>query len=96
MSLPEPINISNEMIPQGFRKVYIGPPADDTGSVKVTGVDAVYRHEPGEPPMYLVLMKLDDYAVRDIVMNDGQIWLCQITDSMVPFSFIATNSLSYD
>lgn len=70
----------------GFEKVWVGPPADDTG-IPVDGVWAQFAWEEPAPPMYAVLMEFSDDDLELIKANGGRAYLVQVTSAMVPFSF---------
>lgn len=79
-----PIDIPNDGIIQGFERVFLGAPEGQEDLV--AGTQALFNHEPPAPPMYAMLIKVDDEDLAKIRATGG-FWFIQLTNSAVPVSF---------
>lgn len=89
-----PVEIPDDKIIEGFDRVFVGPPPGDED--RVEGVHALFRDaEQDDPPIYACLIQLRPEDINSIIENGGQMWLLQVTNSMVPFSFAGIDEFPY-
>lgn len=90
-----PIPIPPDLMIPKFRKVQVGAPEDTPW---VQPIEALWLPEsqrgPGDPPIYMILLEFDQQDLIPIA-DKHMIWMAQVTDSMVPFSFTHLDQIAY-
>jgi hypothetical protein len=88
----EPIDPEQKIL-SGFEKVWVGPPQDS--DLAVDGAWAQFAQEPGNPPIYALLIQFHDDDLERIKNSGNCVYLFQITNSMVPFAFQHVDNLPH-